>query len=315
MATVFFSYSHKDEALRDELEVHLAMLKREGSIETWHDRKILAGGVLDRSISDNLERADVILLLVSPDFLASAYCYDVEVNRAMQRHAESKACVIPVILRPCDWQKAPFGQLLAAPKDGKPVTKWTDRDEAFLNVTRYIRDALPTKKKAASSVSSPAVAPISVSHSKPRSSNLRLRKDFSEADKDRFLDDTFEYLATFFENSLSELSERNSAIEFRFKRINAQSFSAAIYVHGKKVSYCNIRNVGSRSGGGITYSSDERSEGNSFNESLRVEATDQALFLKSLGMASIVVHREKDSHLTMEGAAECYWAMLIERLQ
>ena len=104
MANVFFSYSHKDEALRDELEVHLAMLKREGVISAWHDRKILAGDELNGQIHARLSDAQVILLLVSPDFLASAYCHDVEVKRAMELHAEGKARVIPVILRPSDWQ-------------------------------------------------------------------------------------------------------------------------------------------------------------------------------------------------------------------
>lgn len=104
MANVFFSYSHKDEPLRDELEVHLAMLKREGAISAWHDRKILAGDVLNGEIYARLNDAQVVLLLVSPDFLASAYCYDVEVERAMQLHEQGRARVIPVILRPCDWQ-------------------------------------------------------------------------------------------------------------------------------------------------------------------------------------------------------------------
>jgi len=81
MAVVFFSYSHADEELRDQLEKHLTMLKRQGAIETFHDRRIPAGNEVDRSISAELERADVILLLVSPDFLASAYCYDIEMQR------------------------------------------------------------------------------------------------------------------------------------------------------------------------------------------------------------------------------------------
>ena len=72
MHRIFFSYSHKDEALRDQLEVHLAMLKRQGLIESWHDRRIDAGDVLDESISAHLEEAEIILLLVSSDFLASS---------------------------------------------------------------------------------------------------------------------------------------------------------------------------------------------------------------------------------------------------
>jgi hypothetical protein len=153
---IFLSYSHKDETLREALEVHLALLKNQGVIEIWHDRKIGAGNNLDESINANLDEADVILLLVSPDFLASKYCWGVEVKRAMERHSDKSARVIPVILRPCDWQSAPFGNLLAAPKDGKPVRSWNDIDEALYDVSLQIRAALNElgAKASARSISS-----------------------------------------------------------------------------------------------------------------------------------------------------------------
>jgi TIR domain len=138
---LFFSYSHKDERLRDQLETHLAMLKRQGFIETWHDRRIVAGERIDEAISANLESAEIVLLLVSPDFLASDYCYDREMTRAIERHQAKLATVIPVIVRPCDWHDAPFGNLLAAPKDGKPITQWSNIDTAFLDVTTAIKAA------------------------------------------------------------------------------------------------------------------------------------------------------------------------------
>ena len=121
MAHVFISYSHADEALRNELEKHLAGLLRQGVITTWHDRRIPPGEDLHGQIDDHLNTADVVLLLVSADFLASDYCYDIEMNRAMERHERGEARTIPVILRPCDWHGAPFGKLMAVPPDGKPV--------------------------------------------------------------------------------------------------------------------------------------------------------------------------------------------------
>jgi len=124
MPSVFFSYSHADEALRDQLEKQLAMLRRQGVIETWHDRRIGAGQDIDHAIDEHINRDEIILLLVSPDFLASDYCYDIEMKRAMERHHAGKAIVIPVILRACDWHHAPFGKLNATPRDGKPVTQW-----------------------------------------------------------------------------------------------------------------------------------------------------------------------------------------------
>jgi TIR domain len=153
MATIFFSYSHKDETLRHKLEMHLSMLKRQGFIEAWHDRRITPGDVLDKTIGAHLERADIVLLLVSPDFLASDYCYEYEMARALERHDAGACRVIPVILRPCDWRHAPFGRLLAAPKDGKPITRWPDSDEAFLDVTQAIKSAVSHHQESANALS------------------------------------------------------------------------------------------------------------------------------------------------------------------
>jgi hypothetical protein len=146
--SIFFSYSHKDESLRNQLETHLAMLKRQGVISVWHDRRLVAGDHVDDGIAKELDAADIILLLVSPDFLASDYCYGVELARALERHAAGKARVIPVILRPCDWHATPFGNLLAVPTDGRPITKWPDPDDAFLEVTKAIRGAATVKDAA-----------------------------------------------------------------------------------------------------------------------------------------------------------------------
>ena len=123
--SLFYSYSHKDERLRDQLETHLSLLQTQGVIRGWHDRRIEAGTEWDGAINQNLEDAGIILLLVSADFFASRYCHDVEVARAMARHEAGTARVIPVILRPvAEWHSALFGKLQALPKDGRPVTKW-----------------------------------------------------------------------------------------------------------------------------------------------------------------------------------------------
>jgi len=136
---VFVSYSHKDERLREKLTNHLSQLKHEGLIGEWHDRKILPGTEWDGQINEHLSKAHIILLLVSPDFLASPYAHDVEVKRALQRHDSGDARVIPVILRPCDWHTSLFGKLQALPKNGKPVTKWNNRDEALTDVAKGLR--------------------------------------------------------------------------------------------------------------------------------------------------------------------------------
>jgi internalin A len=136
---LFISYSHKDDTLRSELEAHLKLLQRQDLTSVWTDRKITAGEEWKGKIDENLESAGIILLLVSADFIASEYCYDVEMKRALERHDAGAAPVIPVILRAVDWHAAPFGKLQALPKDGKPVTLWEDRDSAWLDVETGIR--------------------------------------------------------------------------------------------------------------------------------------------------------------------------------
>ena len=139
---VFFSYACEDEKLRNELAKHLKVLERQGEITAWYDREITAGTEWKGQIDKHLESAKVILLLVSADFMASDYCYDVELKRAMERHEAGEARVIPVILREVDWQGAPFGKLQALPKNAEPVTNWPNRDQAFADIARGIRRAV-----------------------------------------------------------------------------------------------------------------------------------------------------------------------------
>jgi internalin A len=139
--SLFYSYSHKDETLRNELETHLKLLQRQGLINTWHDRQIEAGEEWKQKIDDNLERANIILLLVSANFIASDYCYAIEMKRALERHEKGEARIIPVIIRDVNWGKAPFAKLQALPKDGKAVTKWANKDTAWKNVSEGIERA------------------------------------------------------------------------------------------------------------------------------------------------------------------------------
>ncbi len=138
---MFISYAHEDELLCKDLEKHLTLLKRQGFITTWHDRNISAGTEWAHEIDTHLKTADIILLLVSADFLASDYCYSVEMRQAMERYERGEAHVIPVVLRPVYWQDAPFGKLQALPTDARPVKGpgWYNQDEAFLNIIEGIK--------------------------------------------------------------------------------------------------------------------------------------------------------------------------------
>ncbi len=135
---IFYCYAHEDKILREQLENHLATLKHSGQIVTWHDREILPGADWTQEIFTNLNTAHIILLLVSPYFMRSDYCYGTEMRLALERHKEGNAYVIPIIMRPVEWKETPIGVLQALPDEGKPITLWRNRDEAFQNVIQGI---------------------------------------------------------------------------------------------------------------------------------------------------------------------------------
>lgn len=142
---VFYVYSHKDERLLGQLQTHLASFERNGLITGWSDRKIGAGRDWENEIAAELEAANIILLLVSADFLASDYCQDIEMKRALERHDAGEATVIPIILRPVHWTDTPLRRIQALPDRAKPVTTWRNRDEAWASVASGIRNAINDK--------------------------------------------------------------------------------------------------------------------------------------------------------------------------
>ncbi|MEK7256934.1 MAG: toll/interleukin-1 receptor domain-containing protein, partial [Bacteroidota bacterium] len=139
---IFLSYSHQDEALKDRLHVFLAPLRRSGKIAVWHDRQILPGQEWDTAIKQEVATADLVLLLVSPDFLASDYIWQHEISKAMERHERREATVIPVFLKPCDWREMPFARVQGLPRNARPVTQFANQDEAFLEIVQGIRRVL-----------------------------------------------------------------------------------------------------------------------------------------------------------------------------
>ncbi len=139
---VFISYSHKDRKLLDELAGHLGNLRKQGVISNWFDGDILPGSAWRTELTNRLNQAHIILLLVSSDFINSDFCYDVEMVRAVERHDAGEACVLPIILRPCDWKGTPFSKIQALPYEAKPVVNWPTHDDAFLDVVKGIRKAI-----------------------------------------------------------------------------------------------------------------------------------------------------------------------------
>lgn len=185
MTTLVFSYSHVDEALRNELEKHLSPLKRMGKITTWHDRRIVPGQEFENQIDHYFSQADIILLLISSDFIASDYCYQVEMTNALERHKRGEAVVIPVILRECAWHQLPLGNIMAATIDGKAISRFASHDEGYVQVVDAVSRAIANleAKKPHQDVYTPElVNPMPQAMDTvftPRSSNLSLPKRFT----------------------------------------------------------------------------------------------------------------------------------------
>ena len=274
-------------------------------ITTWHDRRITPGEILHGQIDDQL---------LSADFLGSDHCYDIEMTRAMERHERGDARVVPVILRPCDWHHAPFGGLMAVPSDGKPIVKHATLDDGFLEVAKAIRRvigsigapvATPRRPRSAA-VTAPTDAPV------PRSSNLRVPREYTNNDRHAFLTNAFEYIARYFENSLVELQARHEWVSTVFRPIDGNRFEARAFTSGSERVSCIIWLGGSFGADELYFSFGGVGEGG-YNESMSVHDDGYTLFLKPLGMAH--VGQNDGSALAMEGAAEYFWDLFVERLR
>ncbi len=317
MAKLVFSYSHADEDLRNQLEKHLSPLKRMGRIETWHDRRIVAGEEFGTEIDQNFADADIILLLVSPDFIDSDYCYEIEMRNSLARHKRGEAAVIPVILRPCAWHQLPFGTLLAATTDGKPIIQFASIDEGFVQVFDAVSKALD-KFKSTSSIDDSSNIPWLDMHESlqgqtisqhQRSSNLGIKKEFTDRDRDLACKDGFDYLARYFENSLDELKNRNSELETDYRQRDMDSFECSVYLNGKRVCHCGIWRSGQSGGfGDICYSQGGITH-NSCNESMSVSDDGSMLGFKAL------MGQSRDQLMTNEGMAEYFWDQFFQPLK
>lgn len=153
---VFISYSHEDDMYMKDLETHLSTLKRQGIISSWTDRCIIPGTVFKEEIDSKMDESSIILLLISPSFINSDYCYNIEMKKAIERHGNRDAVVIPIIIRPTYLEDTEFMKLQALPTNAKPISTWGNKDEAFLDVVQGIRKSIkylleeylkPNKKK------------------------------------------------------------------------------------------------------------------------------------------------------------------------
>lgn len=309
---IFISYSHKDQAALERLHTHLAPLQSEGLIDTWYDRQILAGERIDEEIGKELESCDLFLMLVSPDFLASDYCVNREMKRALERHREGAAHVVPIIVEPCFWLSSPLRGLKALPLDGKPISKWTNPNDAYLDVVRELRRVLETREAAVLPMRR-ATFSEETNETRPAAPRYRVQQDFDEIDRSEFRETAFATICDYFQQQIAEI-DTVSDLRGRFVPRGPSSFGCTVVNRGREFNrgtahitvHCKNGGFGL---GDIYYSFSENADPNSANGMFHIESDEYEMYLSSM-MSFFGSGRER---LTPEEAAEHLWADFIEK--
>ncbi|MDP3749715.1 MAG: toll/interleukin-1 receptor domain-containing protein [Phenylobacterium sp.] len=312
---LFISYSHHDADLLGELRVHLRPYERNGVVEPWFDGFLIPGDDFDREVRKALAACDFIGLLVTPRFLASDYCVDVEMEDAIHRHLEGKARVVPIIAKPCAWKTTSLPKLLATPTDGLPITKWSDADEAWDIVGRDLAKAAgaDVARPPAVPASSASRAKIVREHAPPPSqTGFSIPRSSKPTDQeiDDFRHDAFERIAQIFELTLSQ---KGNGVTGRFRRLDANRFTVTLYRNGSKAASCTIFTGGDFFGSrGIAYNGKDDGATNTMSEELAVEVSEQGVGLvPHMGRA---FGRSEDKPMTPDDGAALFWKLLTERL-
>lgn len=216
---VFISYSHHDEEYLRRLEVHLSQLQRDGTIQSWTDKNINAGKHLDSTISKGLETSGIFIALLSPDYIASGYCYDKEFNVALQMEKDGKLSIVPIIAEPCDWLNTPFKEFKALPKDGKSISEWVNANNAFLDIAQNLRKLLSNNLEV-NFVSS-------IDKKNDALKNYRIKKDFDSIQKIEFIEDGFKEIKELLKRYLDEISQLEN-IKSMIRKNDENEFEAIL---------------------------------------------------------------------------------------
>ena len=307
-ARAFVSYSHVDERALERLRKHLSVLKREGTLPIWTDHAIVAGDRLDTVISAELERSQVFLALVSPDYLASGYCYDKEFKRAMELSSEGRMRIVPIIVEPCDWLSSPLKDFSALPKDGQAISGFTNENVAYLSVVSGLRRMI----EAASEIQAPqGAASVPPSGRRPR-----IKQDFDTIQKAEYVDAAFRTVRDFFRASCAEIAQVGDDIRAKFDDMGTTAFTCSVVNRARRShgeAHITVHNVKSRShgfGGEISYVYQQHAERNTSNGSIRVSNDDYQLFLT---MDRFDMSGREGGNITPEQAAEKLWTEFVKQ--
>lgn len=310
--SVFISYSHADDRVLERLHKHLAMLQREGLISTWFDHAILPGSELEKEISDQLDRSDIFVALISADYLDSKYCYEKEFEHALTLYEAGRIRIIPVIVEPCDWLSSDFQKFLALPKDGKPISDWTNTNTAYLDIVNGLRRLsaqAPSRSQHDTRQTSPNTGEISARR-------VRLKRDFDVIEKAEFADRTFIVIRNYFSSAADELAIASDEIRTRLEDMSPTAFTCTIVNRARREArdaHITVHNKKGRHDifGDINYTFEPHAPPNTSNGSIRVSADDYDLFLTAGDTFS---QRDREgSKLSPEQVAEWLWNQYVER--
>jgi hypothetical protein len=308
----FISYSHRDEQMLERLHTHLSMLRREGGITDWYDRQIAAGASIDREVAKQLDSCQIFLALVSPDFLSSGYCYDKEMARAIERHAAGEIMIVPIILESCDWLASPLKQFKAIPKDGKPISEWTNKNAAWLDVVTELRrlvQSIPSNgvEKRPEETRPP-------SRSEPAfQSKYRVKKTFDQVDREDFRSSAFEFIRDFFEKSCKEV-DGVEGLRGRYESMGPGAFTCTVVNGMIKAGRGGTAHITVRSGahsmlGDISWSFSSRASEHTANGGLTVASDDYHQYLR----ADFSSRADEKREWTPDEAANRLWQDFIEQ--
>ncbi len=305
MAHAFISYSHSDEYIVKRLHTHMSQLKREGTLTSWFDGEILVGSTLDENIKVELEKADLFIAIVSPDYLNSAYCYDIEFQRALAKFQIGQVRIIPIIAQPCDWKPSPFGKFKAIPKDGKPISEWTNENNAFLNIIDELRRIVSGAPLAVE----PAMSTV-------KKTTYKIKRDFDPVDLLNFRDESFQIIHDYFTEAMEEINGVNE-IKARFVNdIPKQQFTCVITNRAKigTTGYISIGIQQSEHFGrnGIAFAFADHLNQNVYGNNFSIEYDDYELFWKRNDM--MFGSRQNVEKPNAKKIAELLWEQFIQQV-
>ncbi len=307
---VFISYSHRDAAALERLHTHLAVLRRENLIDEWYDREILGGGDFNAAIAQRMDESELFLLLVSPDFLNSDYCYDVEMKRALDMHENGQARVVPIIIEPCDWTSSPLGRLKAVPKDGKPIAEWTNPNTAYLDVVQELRRIVQAYVQRAKPA--PGVASAPTNTAEPAASRrYRVKHDFDAIEKAEFLEKSFAEVRDYFQQAAEEITGVDE-LKARFVSYSATSFGGTLVNRKKQHGTAHItvhRRTGMMGLPDIYFSFNENAAANTSNGGFSLEVDEYELFFSG----SVFGFGDRKEKLSARGVAESLWIDFLKQ--